>query len=349
MELTINYKDHFPYLFQSSKNSQKAFSTLLNKLGKINGGILVPYEKETSEAFFVGKIKEALDRQIVFYLNQLIGNTDMDYLNASVKDKWLQKSSSSYLKLWSEAINASALHTSVLDLQNNPSFENYYQLFLDKKISFTHHSLSTNLIENELLAILFRLENHTSWIAPESAKNIFRYQKLSDLAIHHPVSEAIESKRNDYAVILFDSYYFDALIDHISNAQRSIDILMFYFALDRRKKSAITTKLYNALVDAHKRGVKVQVVLDRDKEDEKYNTREVNKNAIKSLRKAGINARFDSKENVVHSKVVVIDAKILFSGSHNFSISSSFRYEEVSIMLKNTEVSKHYKKFISTL
>jgi phosphatidylserine/phosphatidylglycerophosphate/cardiolipin synthase-like enzyme len=67
-----------------------------------------------------------------------------------------------------------------------------------------------------------------------------------------------------------------------------------------------------ALVDAHKRGVKVLAVLDKSNETEKYS-------AATFLVNAGIQTVIDDQHVIAHNKVMVIDSATIITGSFNFT------------------------------
>jgi phosphatidylserine/phosphatidylglycerophosphate/cardiolipin synthase-like enzyme len=67
-----------------------------------------------------------------------------------------------------------------------------------------------------------------------------------------------------------------------------------------------------AVVAAHRRGVKVTVLLDKSNRREKYS-------AADFLRNAGVPTFIDSKHAIAHNKVMVIDDATVITGSFNFS------------------------------
>ena len=82
--------------------------------------------------------------------------------------------------------------------------------------------------------------------------------------------------------------------------------------------------LGNALVAAQKRGVKVRILLDRDNADQAYSIDEW-------LIAQGLDIRsIQMKSGCMHHKFMIIDAKMLMTGSYNFTNESEFRnYEAV--------------------
>ncbi len=70
--------------------------------------------------------------------------------------------------------------------------------------------------------------------------------------------------------------------------------------------SFTSAPIAKALVNAHKRGVKVEVILDKSNLTEKYSSADF-------LSGAGITTLIDSAHAIAHNKVVIIDQEIVIS------------------------------------
>ena len=87
--------------------------------------------------------------------------------------------------------------------------------------------------------------------------------------------------------------------------------------------------LGNALSEALKRGVNVRIILDGDIARKAYSIDEW-------LAGEGIDLRFiDVKGGSLHHKFMIIDGKILMTGSYNFTNESEFRNHEAAIFTNN--------------
>jgi phosphatidylserine/phosphatidylglycerophosphate/cardiolipin synthase-like enzyme len=76
--------------------------------------------------------------------------------------------------------------------------------------------------------------------------------------------------------------------------------------------SFTSAPIANALVDAHKRGVNVQVILDKSQRTEKYSSADF-------VARAGIPTFIDAKHAIAHNKIMVIDGYEILTGSFNFT------------------------------
>jgi phosphatidylserine/phosphatidylglycerophosphate/cardiolipin synthase-like enzyme len=82
-----------------------------------------------------------------------------------------------------------------------------------------------------------------------------------------------------------------------------------------------------ALVEAHKRGVKILAVLDKSNETDKYS-------AATFLANAGIQPLIDAEHAIAHSKVMVIDSMTIITGSFNFTKAAEEKNAENMLVIK---------------
>lgn len=92
------------------------------------------------------------------------------------------------------------------------------------------------------------------------------------------------------------------IIDQIRQAKKTVLVQAYSFTSDR---------IARALVDAHKRGVDVQVILDAEKADKKSETG--------FLARRGISTYIDSKHEKAHNKIILIDGQTIITGSFNLA------------------------------
>lgn len=79
--------------------------------------------------------------------------------------------------------------------------------------------------------------------------------------------------------------------------------------------SFTSAPISKAMVDAHKRGVKVTAVLDKSQETEKYSS-------ATFVANAGIPVFIDDKHQIAHNKIILIDDATIITGSFNFTKSA---------------------------
>lgn len=133
--------------------------------------------------------------------------------------------------------------------------------------------------------------------------------------------------------ILEGNKYYYWLGDGIDATETTIIMAMFHVAMPTENHP--TKQLVQKLVNAKNRGVNVKVLLDRDREKDPYKSTKINEEALEILIAAGVDARFDSEERLLHSKFLVLDNEYSIVGSHNWSAGSYFHYDDLSIVIRS--------------
>ena len=91
-----------------------------------------------------------------------------------------------------------------------------------------------------------------------------------------------------------------------------------------------------ALLDAHKRGIDVQVVVDKSQAKAKYTS-------ATFLANVGIPTRIDYRYAIMHDKFMVIDDVNVETGSFNYTRAAEEKNAENVFLLRNdTAVAKQY-------
>ncbi|HON56066.1 MAG TPA: phospholipase D-like domain-containing protein, partial [bacterium] len=127
-------------------------------------------------------------------------------------------------------------------------------------------------------------------------------------------------------------YYFK-LRKELAAAESSVYINMF---LLRYVNANIKDPVYNLLEilnELNSKGVKIKIVLDRMLEEE-------NKIVYNFLNERKIPVEFYNGNNTMHTKLVVIDGKKIFCGSHNWTNSAFNSNREVSVYLESPEITE---------
>jgi phosphatidylserine/phosphatidylglycerophosphate/cardiolipin synthase-like enzyme len=113
------------------------------------------------------------------------------------------------------------------------------------------------------------------------------------------------------------------LIVRTIDAARS-QVLMQVFSLTHRD-------IADALIRAHRRGVDVQIIADREQTDS------IDSAAMRSLVDAGLAVFTDSEHSAAHNKVIIIDGNsrqpALVTGSFNFTFAAQNRNAENVLVL----------------
>lgn len=121
---------------------------------------------------------------------------------------------------------------------------------------------------------------------------------------------------NCYVKPIFSPNSQDQILNLINNAKESIDVEMYVFS---------SRDLQQALINARNRGVKIRVILEQEilsNEESFYN-----------LISNDIDVKWAPRKfSRTHSKFMIIDRKLVFVGSTNFSYSAVTSNREAAVV-----------------
>jgi phosphatidylserine/phosphatidylglycerophosphate/cardiolipin synthase-like enzyme len=120
----------------------------------------------------------------------------------------------------------------------------------------------------------------------------------------------------------------ESIIRELNKAQITVLVQAYSFT------SAPITK---ALLNAHKRGVKVEVILDKSQKTQKYSS-------ATFLLNAGIPVKIDAKHAIAHNKVMIIDDETVITGSFNFTKKAEENNAENLLVIRDKELAEQYTK-----
>jgi len=111
----------------------------------------------------------------------------------------------------------------------------------------------------------------------------------------------------------------EAVVENLAKAKSTVLVQAYSFT---------SAPIAKALADAEKRGVKVQIILDKSQKSEKYSSADFVKNA-------GIPTYIDAKHAIAHNKIMIIDGKTILTGSFNFTKAAEDNNAENLLVINN--------------
>jgi hypothetical protein len=124
----------------------------------------------------------------------------------------------------------------------------------------------------------------------------------------------------------------DRLIAEINKAQSTIDIAIYSFTADA---------IRDALIAARNRGVAIRIIADTSQA-------EGSGSEIATLEGLGFNLKRMSglSGGIMHNKVMIIDGKVLFTGSYNWSASAeNYNFENAMFVTGSAVIQKYQAEF----
>jgi hypothetical protein len=169
------------------------------------------------------------------------------------------------------------------------------------------------VFESVAMRVTTQLHPHTKHELPRSPKIV-------------PPPDAATASRT---ILLPGKRYYYHVKAAIAEAGERVDVAMFHIAMPGSTHP--TRRLLDALAAAHDRGVRVRVLVDRDRAADPYNSTVINAAAVNFLLDAGVKVHVDAARKLLHSKFLVIDADRTIIGSHNWSAGSYFGFDDLSV------------------
>jgi len=118
----------------------------------------------------------------------------------------------------------------------------------------------------------------------------------------------------------------EAIIKELNQAKISILVQAYSFT---------SAPIAKALLNAHKRGVKVEVILDKSQRKEKYSSADF-------LANSGIPTLIDADHAITHNKVMIIDGEVVITGSFNFTKAAEEKNAENLLVIRDKALAEKY-------
>jgi phosphatidylserine/phosphatidylglycerophosphate/cardiolipin synthase-like enzyme len=113
----------------------------------------------------------------------------------------------------------------------------------------------------------------------------------------------------------------EAIVREIDAARSEVLVQAYSFT---------SVPIAQALLNANKRGIRIDAVLDKSQRSERYT-------AATFLMNAGIAVVIDDRHAIAHNKIIIIDRACLITGSFNFSKNADQNNAENLLILKGNK------------
>lgn len=118
----------------------------------------------------------------------------------------------------------------------------------------------------------------------------------------------------------------EAIVKTLDQAKTSVLVQAYSFT---------SAPIAKAVVEAHKRGVKTEVILDKSQRTEKYSSADF-------LAHAGIKVLIDDKHKIAHNKIMIIDSNTVITGSFNFTKAAEEGNAENLLIIRSVDLAAKY-------
>jgi phosphatidylserine/phosphatidylglycerophosphate/cardiolipin synthase-like enzyme len=119
-----------------------------------------------------------------------------------------------------------------------------------------------------------------------------------------------------------------AITNALAQAKKTVLVQAYSFT---------SAPIAGALRDAHRRGVKVTVILDDSQKTANYSSADF-------LHHAGIATFTDGKHAIAHNKVMILDGATVITGSFNFTKAAEEKNAENLLIIQDAELANKYAR-----
>lgn len=156
---------------------------------------------------------------------------------------------------------------------------------------------------------------------------LFQLEKIFGLAPNSPPPTLVPATGTIEVAFSPNNGVTTTVVKALAEAQKTILVSAYSFT---------SKDIAQALLDAKKRGVEVNIILDKSQVSQKYSSSTFFSNQ-------GFNLRIDIKHAIYHDKVMIIDGKTVITGSFNFTKAAETKNAENLLVLRdNPELAKLY-------
>jgi len=118
----------------------------------------------------------------------------------------------------------------------------------------------------------------------------------------------------------------DAIVEEIDKAKSDINIQAYSFT---------SKPIARAIANAHKRGVRVEIILDKSNRSAKYSAADFTVNT-------GVPTYIDASHAIAHNKIMIIDQETVITGSFNFTKAAEESNAENILIIRNKDLAGRY-------
>lgn len=119
-----------------------------------------------------------------------------------------------------------------------------------------------------------------------------------------------------------------AIVKELNKAKSEILVQAYSFT---------SAPIAKALLNAKRRGVNVQVILDKSQKTQRYSSHTF-------FRNQNFPVFIDSAHAIAHNKIIIIDRQIVITGSYNFTKAAEQKNAENLLIISSKELARIYIK-----
>ncbi|MCX6356763.1 MAG: phospholipase D-like domain-containing protein [Candidatus Aureabacteria bacterium] len=146
--------------------------------------------------------------------------------------------------------------------------------------------------------------------------------------------------------VITNRAYFKEVMDLFASAKGTIKVFIYGISYSSKDGEAKANQLVDALIAARKRGIKVEVLLDKSNYNQAIN--KVNAGTKKRLGEGGVEVRYDAEKVTSHAKLLCVDDAVLV-GSYNWGRDALEERNECAVIMRDKKTTEFFNKYFDTI
>lgn len=254
--------------------------------------------------------------------------------------------------------SAVLISPSLTNLARSPSASTIIAVFEKSDVAFVYGDLRTverrldaglpTTVAERLTDLIDRVAGFANAVS-FPANGVLASEALAWLKRHEQYRDTLAAAHSGDGSILINGSYVEAAKTLIESAQSKVSLMVF---LGTTSASIDGNPAPEALIDALLQtpsGCTVRVILDRDDVGDPYKSRLINRALYDRLKQAGVEVKLDEADELLHSKVLIVDDKSAIVGSHNWTRSGFNSTHELSVLAHQPDLAQAYQQRFDAL
>ena len=158
-----------------------------------------------------------------------------------------------------------------------------------------------------------------------------------------------QSSDADVQLPVVDRDYYPEVVSVISDAERSIHLLMFEIFYYPAYPGSKVNDLVDELAEAHSRGVDVKVCLEGGEDYLGEDFLEKQLHACERLQAHGVQIKGDSRGITTHAKLLIADERTIVIGSTNWSYHAVEKNAEANVLIESPSLASDFEKYFQSV
>lgn len=155
---------------------------------------------------------------------------------------------------------------------------------------------------------------------------------------------------SDEVKVITDRKFFENALEMLKTAKSEIRVATYLFSWPDRHPEYNVSQLFQELIEAQKRGVKVKIILERSSKDFNKHIFAINQKTAKVLNENGVNdILYDDPERISHAKILIKDSDEVLAGSTNWYGAEIDRAHQVNFVIRNAELVGQFRDYFDAL